>query len=126
MVKLSWPKPSGIYKKQVIERWKEPDKSKTDMPCEEAVNCDEYSMSGLVTGLSLVGSIQGYTFKLVLYNGDSKVGEFYPDTIKTKGACTFWNLLFDFAIILVLYAILTKYITVNYVHLNELNVCKYR
>ena len=89
MVKLSWPKPSGIYTKQVIERWKESDRSKTDMPCEEAVNCNEYSMSGLVTGLSLVSSIQGYTFKLVLYNGDLKVGEFYPDTIKTTKACKF-------------------------------------
>ena len=102
MVKLLWPKPSGIYTKQVIERWKESDRSKTDMPCKAAVNCDEYSMSGLVTGLNLVSGIQGYTFKLVLYNGDLKVGEFYPDTIKTTGACKFrkWlNLISQYTII---------------------------
>ena len=91
VVKLSWPKPSGIYTKQVIERWKEPDRSKTDMPCKESVNCDEYLMSRLVTGLSLVNSIQGYNFKLVLYNGDLKVGEFYPDRTKTIGACKLGN-----------------------------------
>ena len=102
VVQLSWTKPSGIYTRQVIERWNESDRSKTDMPCKESVNCDEYSMSGLVTGLSLVSSIRGYTFKLVLYNGDLKVGEFYPDRIKMTGGCKFrkWlNLISQYTII---------------------------
>ena len=80
---LTWPKPRGIYTRQVIEKWK----NKADGECQASTECDEYDVKieqsrKLYVVIIPVNKEEEANFRLVLYYKNDSVAVFEPPTGK--------------------------------------------
>ena len=80
---LTWPKPKGIYTRQVIEKWK----NKADGECQASSECDEYEVKieqsrKLYVTIIPVNKEEKANFRLVLFYKNDSVAVFEPPTGK--------------------------------------------
>ena len=85
---LSWPKPTGSFTKQVIEKWMKVkrEKRETVSDCMKAGNCEEEVIPIEQTlHTTDVDPENEYKFILVLYDGEVRVAQFKPLNVKPEG-----------------------------------------
>ena len=85
---LSWPKPTGHFTKQVIEKWMNAKRHRREAvsDCMKAGNCEEDVIPIKQTSHTTdIDPDKDYKFILVLYDGDVKVAQFKPNDVKRKG-----------------------------------------
>ena len=85
---MSWPKPTGSFTKQVIEKWKYAKREKSEVvsACMIAGNCEENVIPIEQTSHTTdIDPDKVYKFILVLYDGDVKVTQFEADIEVRKG-----------------------------------------
>ena len=86
--RMSWPKPTGSFTKQVIEKWKYAKREKREAvsACMIAGNCEEDVIPIKQTSHTTdIDPDKEYKFILVLYDGKVQVTQFEPDDVITKG-----------------------------------------
>ena len=85
---LKWPKPTGSFTKQVIEKWSKAkrEKREAESDCMIAGNCEEEVVRIEETSHTTdIDPDKEYKFILVLYDGEVKVAQFEAKQIKPKG-----------------------------------------
>ena len=85
---LSWPKPTGSFTKQVIEKWSKVIREKREAvsACILAGNCEADVIPIEQTSHTTdIDPDMQYKFILVLYDGEVKVAQFEAEQIKPKG-----------------------------------------
>ena len=87
--KLSWPKPSGIYTRQAIQKRKVSDRKKQAVSeCNSGNRCEEENVpnKNLTTYETKIEPNQKYKFWLVLYDGNIVVQSLEsPTTVTPSG-----------------------------------------
>ena len=87
--KLSWPKPSGIYTRQAIQKWKVYKRRKRAVPeCDSGNRCEEEDVpnNNQMTYETKIEPNQKYEFRLVLYDGNVVVQSLEsPTTVTPRG-----------------------------------------
>ena len=85
---MSWPKPTGSFTKQVIEKWKYAKREKREAvsTCMIAGNCEEEVIPiDQTSHTTNIEEDKEYKFILVLYDREVKVAQFEAAQIKPKG-----------------------------------------
>ena len=87
--KLSWPKPSGIYTRQAIQKWKVSKRRKQAEPeCNSLNRCEEEDVpnKNQTTYETTIEPNAQYEFRLVLYDGNVVVQSLEsPTTVTPRG-----------------------------------------
>ena len=85
---MSWPKATGSFTKQVIEKWKFAKREKREAvsACMIAGNCEEDVIPIEQTSHTTdIDPNKEYKFILAMYDGEVNVAQFEPDDVITKG-----------------------------------------